>query len=81
MFELTGYTERELMGHPIEEALVAERGRIGAEPDHDSARVGRQAARPEARAEGGVRSAKCVTAELFPAYDEDGGVLVALTPV
>ena len=79
VFELTGYSERELMGHDVSEAL----GLDGYEP----------AESPIATAlEWGVRkldqelelltasgAKKRVTVDLFPAYDDDGGLLLALT--
>jgi len=80
VFELTGYQERDLMGKDLVEAL-----RLGGFEDGKN---------PVALAlEWGVRrmdevlelttrsgTTKPVTADVFPAYDEDGGLLVALAP-
>ena len=80
VFELTGYQERDLMGKDLVEAL-----RLGGFEDGKN---------PVALAlEWGVRrmdevlelttrsgTTKPVTADVFPAYDEDGGLLLALTP-
>ena len=82
VFELTGYTERELMGHEVQEALHLDGDQSGS------------ATSPIATAlEWGVRqldqslalrtasgAQKQVKVDLFPAYDEDGGLMVALTP-
>lgn len=80
IFELTGYTERDLMGHPIEDALSLDG--IGSEPSPIATALEwgvRQLDRElELKAASGAR--KRVTADLFPAYDDDGGLLVALTP-
>ncbi|HEU0303100.1 MAG TPA: PAS domain-containing protein [Gaiellaceae bacterium] len=78
VFELTGYTERDLMGHDVEEALALN----GAEPSPIATALEwgvRQLGRSlELRTAAGAQ--KRVTVDLFPAYDEDGGLLVALTP-
>ena len=80
VFELTGYRERELMGRDVVEAL----GLGGFEPTENPFALAR---------EWGVRrlgeqlvlrsragSVKKVTADVFPAYDDDGGLLVSLSP-
>ena len=79
VFELTGYRERDLLGHEISEALQLN----GSEQNH-----------AELAVEWGVRQldkhlplrtrsgvVKQVRVDFFPAYDEDGGLLVALTPL
>ena len=80
VFELTGYTERELMGHQIEEALSLNGDESGPSAIATALEWGvRQLGRKlELKAASGAF--KCVTADLFPAYYEDGGLLVALTP-
>ena len=79
VFELTGYREGDLLGHDLEETLFEPNG-------------GEQS--PAALAlEWGVRRfdqelvlrtraglTKSIRADFFPAYDEDGGLLVALSP-
>ena len=80
VFELTGYQEAELMGHQLTEAL----GLTGFEADKDPAKlalewgVRRLGEKLELRTRAG--QPKRVTADFFPAYDEDGGLLVALAP-
>jgi PAS domain S-box-containing protein len=76
IFELTGYQENDLMGRNLAEAL-------GFPADGPLALVRewgvRQLDEPlEIRSRSG--KTKPVTADFFPAYDEDGGLLVALTP-
>jgi PAS domain S-box-containing protein len=80
VFEATGFTEDELMGREIVDALEL----TGFPPDRNPAtlalewgvrRLGEQL---ELRARSGHR--KPVSADFFPAYDDDGGLLVAITP-
>jgi PAS domain-containing protein len=79
VLELTGYREQDVLGHELMEAFG-----LAAEDGQDPAAVA---------AEWGVRrlgqeltlrmrsgTSKQVTADFFPAYDEDGGLLVALSP-
>jgi len=76
VFELTGFSETDLLGRDVAEALELS----------DSAAI-------ETVREWGVRKLeqslllktrngieKKVTGDFFPAYDDDGGLLVALTP-
>jgi hypothetical protein len=79
-FAVTGFQEGELIGHEVVERLG-----LGGFPNGDPAATS---------LEWGVRvlNVDCtfrpngsgddvpVTADFFPAYDEDGGLLVALTP-
>lgn len=80
VFELSGYGEKDLLGGDVVEAL----GLAGFEPERNPARlaldwgVRRMGERLELRTRAG--GTKPVTADFFPAYDEDGGLLVALTP-
>jgi PAS domain S-box-containing protein len=80
VFELTGYTEDDLMGRDVMESF----GLNGFEPERDPAKlslewgVRRLGEQLELQTRAGQR--KPVTADFFPAYDEDGGLLVALTP-
>ena len=80
VFELTGYQERELMGRKVVEAF----GLAGFEQDQNPVvialewgvrRLGEQL---ELRSRAG--SIKPVRADIFPAYDDDGGLLVSLSP-
>jgi PAS domain S-box-containing protein len=80
VFELTGYTEADVLGRDLVEAL----GLDGFEPDRNPARlalewgVRRLGERLELRTRAGRK--KPVEADFFPAYDADGGLLVALGP-
>jgi PAS domain-containing protein len=80
VFELAGYREQDLLGGDVVERL----GLHGWNGDQSPAaialewgvrRLGEQLA---LRTRAGQE--KPVTADFFPAYDEDGGLLVALTP-
>jgi PAS domain S-box-containing protein len=80
VFELTGYQERDLLGADVVDGL----GLDGFEPERNPAKlalewgVRRLGERLELRTRAGQR--KQVTADFFPAYDSDGGLLVALAP-
>ena len=72
VFELVGYREQELLGTDVVDRL----GLNGWDGDQSPAAIA---------LEWGVRRTRAgqekpVTADFFPAYDEDGGLLVALTP-
>jgi hypothetical protein len=76
---VTGYHERELLGHEIVERLQMRFD--GDDPAARSLEWGVRVMgvdctfRPN-----GVDTDKRATADFFPAYDDDGGLLVALTP-
>ena len=80
VFELAGYREQELLG-----ANVVDRfGLSGFEPEQNPAAlalewgVRRLGEKLRLRTRAGQE--KAITADFFPAYDDDGGLLVALTP-
>ena len=80
VFELTGFEESELMGREPVEALSLDGFQNGQNPlalalEWGVRRLGEQC---ELTAASGVT--KHVTADIFPAYDDDGGLLLALTP-
>ena len=80
VFELSGYPESELLGGDVVTALRlsgfdAERNPAKLSLEWGVRRLGEQL---ELRTRGG--GTKRVTADFFPAYDADGGLLVALTP-
>ena len=78
--ELTGLSDEKVIGRPVQRRARARvRGRRG--PRRHRAGVGRAPAGQARRrhAEGDL-PAKAV-ADLFPAYDDDGGLLLILTPV
>ena len=80
VFEITGFPEDELLGGDVVERL----GMRGFEAERNPAKlalewgVRRLDERLTLRTRGGQE--KPVTADFFLAYDEDGGLLVALTP-
>jgi PAS domain S-box-containing protein len=80
MFELTGYNEGDLLGSEVVTAL----GIDGFEAERNPAMlalewgVRRLGERLVVRTRAGLQ--KPVTGDFFPAYDDDGGLLVALTP-
>ncbi|MBA2385045.1 MAG: PAS domain S-box protein [Actinobacteria bacterium] len=80
VFELTGYRERELMGREIVTAFGLGGYEEGRNPVALALEWGvrRLGERLELRSRSG--HVKAVVADVFPAYDEDGGLLVALTP-
>ena len=80
VFELTGYREPELIGRDLVEALGL-RGSDGVEnPSRSRSSGACDASASGSRSAPGPGSTRRVTADFFPAYDEDGGLLVALSP-
>ena len=80
VFELSGYQEGELLGADVVERLGLAGFADGRNPASLALEWGvrRLGEKLELRTRAGQR--KPVTADFFPAYDEDGGLLVALTP-
>ena len=80
VFELTGWSEADLLGADV----VAGLGLAGFEEEKNPAKlalewgVRRLNEDLELRTRGGIH--KPVKGDFFPAYDDDGGLLVALTP-
>jgi len=81
VFELSGFDDRELLGRDVTAAF----GLGGFESaDRNPAKVAlewgvrRLGEKLVIRTRSGIE--KPVTADFFPAYDDDGGLLVALTP-
>jgi PAS domain S-box-containing protein len=80
LFELSGYREQELIGTNVVDRL----GLSGFEADRNPAQIAlewgvrRLGEKLQLRTRGGQQ--KQVTADFFPAYDRDGGLLVAITP-
>jgi PAS domain-containing protein len=80
VFELTGYSEQELLGTDVVDRL----GLSGFAADRNPTQlalewgVRRLGERLQLRTRAGQE--KPVTGDFFPAYDEDGGLLVALSP-
>jgi hypothetical protein len=80
VFELTGFNERDLIGGNVLERLGLKGFEINQNPaalalEWGVRRLGEKLA---IRTRAGQQ--KAVTADFFPAYDTDGGLLVALTP-
>jgi PAS domain S-box-containing protein len=80
VFELTGYSEQDVMGREVMEALHLTGYDDGKDPAALSREWGvrRLGEKLQLRTRNGFE--KPVTGDFFPAYDEDGGLLVALTP-
>jgi len=91
-FELTGLTDEDVIGRPVKEVLGLQW--LGGNGDEEAKDDADGAADPiETSLEWGVRSlgkkvavkaegdipAEAV-ADVFPAYDDDGGLLIVLTP-
>jgi PAS domain-containing protein len=76
VFELTGYEERDLLGRDVAEGLkLSERKPIDLVLEWGVRRLGEEL---ELKTRAGL--AKRITADLFPAYDADGGLLVGISP-
>jgi len=76
VFELTGFMEEELMGRDVVQALQISNGEpVQLVREWGVRKLGQQLA---IKTRAGLE--KTVTADFFPAYDDDGGLLVALTP-
>jgi len=76
VFELTGYTETDLMGREVAEALeLSDPSPIDVVREWGVRKLGQKL---EIRTSAGIE--KRVTVDFFPGYDDDGGLLVALTP-
>ncbi len=76
VFELTGFQDADLMGRDVADAFsLSDVEAIGVVREWGVRKLGQQL---ELVTRAGIR--KPVTVDLFPAYDDDGGMLVALTP-
>jgi PAS domain-containing protein len=77
VFELTGFPEPDLMGRDVVEVLQFSNPQpVELAREWGVRRLGEHLS---IRTRAGV--AKDVVADVFPAYDDDGGLLVALTPI
>ena len=78
-FELTGFRERDLLGQEVTEALGID-GDGDTNPAHLALEWGlrRLGQKLVVRTRSGAP--KEVTGDFFPTYDEDGGLLVGLSP-
>ena len=76
VFELTGFRDADLLGRPVTDALsLSDSSPIELVREWGVRRLGQAL---EIRTRAGI--AKPVTVDFFPAYDSDGGLLLALTP-
>jgi PAS domain-containing protein len=80
VFELSGYSEGDLLGQDVMQAFGLSGFEAGRDPAALSLEWGvrRLGERLELRTRAGTL--KRVVADFFPAYDEDGGLLVGITP-
>jgi PAS domain-containing protein len=80
VFELTGWVEGELMGAGVVDRLGLSGFEEGKNPVALALEWGvrRLGEKIELRTRSG--HTKAITGDFFPAYDDDGGLLVALTP-
>jgi hypothetical protein len=79
VFELTGYREQDVLGKDVIDAFQLSGFEDGKNPAKLSREWGvrRLGEKLELRTRNGLNQS--VTADFFPAYDEDGGLLVALS--
>jgi PAS domain-containing protein len=76
VFELTGYRDADLLGREVTEALtLSDVSPVNIAREWGVRKLGQEL---EIRTSAGIE--KRVTADFFPAYDDDGGLLIALTP-
>jgi hypothetical protein len=80
IFELTGFQESGLIGRDIVDALHLGGFENGKNPVALALEWGVRQLDEELELTTATGLAKHVTADIFPAYDEDGGLLVALRP-
>jgi PAS domain-containing protein len=79
VFELTGYREADVLGREVTEAFgLAADG--GSNPAEVAVEWGVRQLRRRVTLRTRIGVMKEVEADFFPAYDEDGGLLVALYP-
>ena len=75
VFELSGYREADLIGREVTEIVAAVPDPVAVALEWGVRRLGERA---ELTTRAGLQ--KPVVADLFPALDDDGGLLVALSP-
>jgi PAS domain S-box-containing protein len=75
VFELTGYRDADLIGREVTDIIVADPNPVGVALEWGVRRLGEHA---KVTTRAGLH--KPVVADLFPALDDDGGLLVALSP-
>ena len=75
VFELSGYREEDLLGRDVQEIVEADPNPVAVALEWGVRRLGEHV---ELTTRSGLQ--KAVIADLFPALDDDGGLLVALSP-
>ena len=80
VFELVGYREQELIGADVVERLGLSGLENGQNPAQIALEWGVRRLGEQMKLRTRAGQLKAITADFFPAYDEDGGLLVALTP-
>jgi PAS domain-containing protein len=75
VFELSGYREEDLLGRDVQEIVEADPNPVAVALEWGVRRLDQEVG---LKTRAGLR--KAVVADLFPALDEDGGLLVALRP-
>ena len=80
VFELTGYPERVLMGSDLREALGMSGSRTARTPSRSCSSGASASSTVPIFIRHSVGHDKPVRLDLFPAYDEDGGLLCSLAP-
>src|SRR3954465_15202070 len=80
VFELTGFQEQDVLGKDLMDAFALEGYEDGKNPSALAREWGvrRLGEKLELRTRAGQH--KPVTGDFFPAYDDDGGLLIAITP-
>jgi PAS domain S-box-containing protein len=80
VFELTGFSEDELMGREVMESFTLSGYEDGRNPAELALEWGVRRLDEQLELQTRSGQQKAVLADFFPAYDDDGGLLVALTP-
>jgi PAS domain-containing protein len=80
VFELTGFPEPELMGRDLVDALELSGFEPARNPVQLSLEWGVRRLNEQLELRTNAGQSKAITGDFFPAYDDDGGLLVALTP-
>jgi PAS domain S-box-containing protein len=80
IFELTGFTEDELIGRDVLESFAVSGFEEKKNPVQLALEWGVRRQGEQLRLKTRTGKEKPVVGDFFPAYDEDGGLLVAFTP-
>ena len=80
VFELTGYRDADLMGKDVVEAFGVGGFENGKSPIAVALEWGVRQLGEKLELRSRAGQIKPITADIFPAYDDDGGLLVALSP-